>query len=135
MNRTRNLAALAIAAGSLAMIACTAPPTPDGPWVAAGCYGSPVADAPDFSYSGTQDTVGNLTVALDLATFTLSDDGTCAGIPLGEPYTFTLVQAADQATAETVCTSLGQTEGAGQIADDYPGFPADAWVCNPAVPA
>lgn len=133
MNRTRILAVAAIAIGTIGAAACTPSPSPE-PWLAAGCYDSPVADAPDLRYSGTQDTVGNLTVALDIADFTLSEDGTCAGIPLGEPYTFTLVRAADQAAAEALCDSLGQVDGAGQIASDYPAFPADAWVCNPASP-
>jgi hypothetical protein len=115
--------------GSVAGVACTPAPTPT--WLAAGCYNSPAPDAPDFRFSGTPNVPGNLTVAIDISTFTLSTDGTCSGLPLGEPYSFTLVRAADEAAAEVRCATLGLDSGVGQIAADYPSFPADAWVCNP----
>ncbi len=102
-----------------------------GSWAAAGCYGSPVEDAPDFRFSGVPGAVGNLTVGLDISDFSLSDDGTCSGIQLGDPYRFTLVRAVDEPQAAAQCASLGQAPGAGQISQDYPGFPADGWVCNP----
>lgn len=110
---------------------CTAPPAP--PWAPAGCYDSPVADAPDFRFSGTPNTKDNLTVALDVATLSLSTNGSCAGVPLGAPYAFTLVRAADEPAAQTLCAAAGLQQGAAQISSDYPSFPADAWVCNPPV--
>lgn len=119
------LAALAAAAG------CA--PMPTTPWLPAGCYDSPVADAPDFRFNGTQNAKGNLTVSIDLSDFSLSTDGSCAGVPLGDPYRFTLVRAADAAAAEIRCTTLGLDSGVGAIGQDYPSFPDDAWVCNPPV--
>jgi hypothetical protein len=118
------LLALLVAAG------CT-PTTPPTTWLAAGCYNSPVADAPDVRFSGTPNAAGNLTVSLDISSFTLSTDGTCAGVPLGSPYTLTLVRAADETAALAACTAAGQNDGAGQAQSEYPSFPADAWICNP----
>ena len=130
MNRTRLLLALVIAGGSVALASC-APSTPGTGFAAAGCYDSPTAGAPDFRFDGVANSVNNMTAALDLASFTLSSNGTCAGVPLTAPYAFTLVQAAGETAATVACTSLGLSAGAGQLQLDYPSFPVDAWVCNP----
>jgi len=130
MNRTRLLLALIIAGGSVGLAAC-APSTPGTGFAPAGCYDSPTAGAPDFRFNGVANSVDNMTAALDLATFTLSSNGTCAGVPLTAPYAFTVVRASDETAATVACTSLGLSAGAGQLQIDYPGFPADAWVCNP----
>ncbi len=116
---------------ALFVAAGCAPTTPPTTWLAAGCYNSPTADAPDFRFNGTPNAEGNLTVSLDISTFTLSTDGTCSGVPLGAPYTLTLVKAADETAAIVACTALGHDNGAGQGQLDYPAFPADAWICNP----
>jgi hypothetical protein len=108
---------------------CTAPPT--STWAAAGCYNSPTADAPDLRFSGTADAKGNLTVSLDIATFSLSTDGSCAGVPLGDPYTLTLVRGASEGSAAATCALLGLNNGVGPAATEYPSLPADAWICNP----
>lgn len=129
MSGSRMLFVAGALLASVAAVGCTAPPT--ATWLAAGCYNSPVADAPDFRFNGTPNVRGNLTVSIDISSFALSTDGTCSGLPLGEPYSFTLVRAADETAALTLCTTLGQDNGVGQIAADYPSFPADAWVCNP----
>lgn len=129
MSRSRILVVAVAAVGAFIAAGC-APMTPPT-WLAAGCYNSPVADAPDFRFSGVANVAGNLTVSLDISTFTLSTDGTCAGVPLGAPYSFSLVRAADATAAGVACTALGLSDGVGQIQADYPGFPADAWVCNP----
>jgi hypothetical protein len=125
---------VAVAAVGAFIAAGCAPMTPPT-WLAAGCYNSPVADAPDFRFSGTPNVPGNLTVAIDISTFTLSTDGTCSGLPLGEPYSFTLVRAADDAAAALRCSTLGLDNGVGEVSADYPSFPADAWVCNPPAAA
>ncbi len=104
---------------------------PNGDWLAAGCYNSAVVGAPDFAFSGTPNVKGNLTVALDIATLSLSENGSCAGIPLAAPYAFTLVRANGELAAGATCSGLGLGDGVGQIQSDYPAFPADAWVCNP----
>jgi hypothetical protein len=91
-----------------------------------------VAETPDLRFSGSANAVGNLTVSLDLSSFTLATDGTCAGVPLGAPYSLTLVRADDEPAAVDRCATLGLDDGVGQVAAEYPGFPADAWVCNPA---
>lgn len=129
MSASKSLLIALALLGSVAGVACAPMPSPT--WLAAGCYNSPVADAPDFRFSGTPNVPGNLTVAIDISTFTLSTDGTCSGLPLGEPYSFTLVRADDAPAAELRCSTLGLDNGVGQIAADYPSFPADAWVCNP----
>jgi len=131
MTSTRLLLALIVAGGSAALAAC-APPTTANGFAPAGCYDSPAADAPDFRFNGVANSVDNLTAALDLATFSLSSNGSCAGIPLTAPYAFTVVRATSDLAATVACTSLGLPDGAGQLQIDYPGFPADAWVCNPA---
>ncbi len=132
MTRSRIFVAAVLAIGTMAAVGCV-PGAPSGPWLAAGCYDSPVADAPDFFFTGSPNNAGNLRVRLDIATFTLSTNGSCAGIELGAPYTFTLVRAADQAAADTACSTLGLDDGAGPIGQDYPAIPADGWVCNPPV--
>jgi hypothetical protein len=136
MTRVKLLSAVLVAAGALGATACTPTPTgPTGPWAAAGCYDSPVAEAPDLSYSGVVDSVGNLKATLLVPGLTLSSDGSCAGVPLTGEYALTLVRAADEAAAELKCVGLGLSDGAGQIISDYPGFPVDAWVCNPEASA
>jgi len=132
MTKTKLLFAAFAAAGALGATACA--PTSGGPgdsWAAAGCYDSPVADAPDLTYSGVADSVGNLNASLQVPQLTLSSDGSCAGVALTGEYSLTLVRATDEAAAEVRCVSLGLAAGAGQIISEYPGFPADAWVCNP----
>jgi len=106
---------------------------PIAPWAAAGCYDSPGSGTPDLRFSGSENVRGNLTVSLDLTSFTLADDGTCAGVPLGAPNSLTLVRAADEPAAVDRCATLGLEDGVGQIQSEYPGFPADAWVCNPSL--
>lgn len=108
---------------------CTTPPASG--WVAAGCYNSPSVDAPDVRFSGVADVAGNLTVSLDIATFSLSTDGTCSGVPLADPYRLSMVRAADETAAATKCVALGLNDGAGQAQLEYPTLPADAWICNP----
>lgn len=130
---TRRVGAAATAAAVAAILtAGCAPMGPTAPWAAAGCYDSPGSETPDLRFSGSENVRGNLTVSLDLATFTLADDGTCAGVPLGAPNSLTLVRADDQQAAVDRCATLGLDNGVGQIRAEYPGFPADAWVCNPA---
>jgi hypothetical protein len=132
MTRTTLMAAVLIAAGGALLSSCAAAPTgPAGPWAAAGCYDTPTADAPDLLFSGVADSVGNLNATLLVPQFTVSSNGTCAGVPLNGEYSLTLVRADDEDAAEIRCVSLGLAAGAGQINQDYPGFPADAWVCNP----
>ena len=133
VKRSRNLLVLSVVAVlfGTALGACT-PMTPiGGDWLAAGCYNSGVVGAPDFAYNGTPNAAGNLTVALDIATLSLSENGSCAGIPLAAPYAFTLVRANGDLAAGAICSGLGLGDGVGQIQSDYPAFPADAWVCNP----
>ncbi|MEI7885822.1 MAG: hypothetical protein WCJ04_00365 [Actinomycetes bacterium] len=133
MKSSRNLFVLAVATAALAMSlgACTPAGPPNSSWLAAGCYNSSVVGAPDFAFTGTPNVAGNLTVALDIATLTLSENGSCAGIPLAAPYTFTLVRGSGNLAAGAICAGLGFGNGVGQIQSDYPAFPADAWVCNP----
>lgn len=130
---------LAVAIVPAAMIgvmsACSPMTPPTGDWLAAGCYNSAVVGAPDFAFNGTPNAIGNLTVALDIASLSLSENGTCAGIPLAAPYTFTLVRASGDLAAGAICAGLGLGNGVGQIQSDYPAFPVDAWVCNPPEPA
>lgn len=136
MTKTKMLFAVLAAAGALGATACA--PTPGGPgdsWAAAGCYDSPVADAPDLTYNGVADSVGNLHASLQVPQLTLSSDGSCSGVALTGEYSLTLVRAADEAAAEVRCVGLGLAAGAGQIISEYPGFPADAWVCNPEASA
>lgn len=128
------LATVAIVVGAVAC-APQSPGTGGGSAIPAGCYGSPLEEAPDLRFNGAANTVDNLTVSLDIATFTLSGNGTCTGIPLEAPYAFTLVRADDELAAQGRCTTLGFDQGVGQLMDDYPGFPAQAWVCNPLVDA
>jgi hypothetical protein len=136
MTKTKMLFAVLAAAGAIGATACAPTPTgPEGPWAAAGCYDSPVADAPDLSYNGVADSLGNLKATLQVPGFTLSTDGSCAGVPLTGEYALTLVRAADEDAAELRCVGLGLAAGAGQIISEYPGFPADAWVCNPEASA
>jgi hypothetical protein len=133
MMRTRIVAAVIAGLASVAAVGCApeAPGGGTGGWVAAGCFDAPAAGIPDLKYSGTPDVVGNLTASVDPSTFALSTDGTCAGVELGAPNTFTLVRAADAAAAELRCATLGLDDGVSQVNAEYPAFPADAWVCNP----
>jgi hypothetical protein len=133
VNRSRNLVVLAVVLAALAtgLGACTPVMPPNGDWLAAGCYNSAVVGAPDFAFNGSPNVKGNLTVALDIATLSLSENGSCAGIPLAAPYAFTLVRANGELAAGATCSGLGLGDGVGQIQSDYPAFPADAWVCNP----
>ena len=133
MKRSRNLLVLIVVAVVLGTTlgACAPAGPANGDWLAAGCYNSGVVGAPDFAFNGTPNAAGNLTVALDIATLTLSENGTCAGIPLAAPYSFTLVRATGDLAAGAICSGLGLGAGVGQIQSDYPAFPADAWVCNP----
>lgn len=130
MSRSSRLMMVAALFGVLVAAGCTAP-TPPATWLAAGCYNSPVADAPDVRFNGVANAEGNLTVSLDISTFTLSTDGTCAGVPLGDPYTLTLVRAADETAAVAACSTLGLENGVGQADSEYPALPSDAWICNP----
>lgn len=70
-----------------------------------------------------------------LTSFSLSTNGTCSGVPLGAPNALTLARAADAADGDAGCASLGIEDGVGQIQiqTEYPGFPADVWVCNPSL--
>jgi hypothetical protein len=133
VNRSRNLVVLSVVLAALAagLGACSPMTPPSGDWLAAGCYNSAAAGAPDFAFSGTPNVKGNLTVALDIATLSLSENGSCAGIPLAAPYAFTLVRATGELAAGATCSGLGLGDGVGQIQSDYPAFPDDAWVCNP----
>jgi hypothetical protein len=132
MSRTRTVAVVIAALGAIVAVGCT-PQTPGGggSFAPAGCYDSPVADAPDFRFNGVPNQKNNLLVSIDIATFTLSTDGSCAGIQLADPYAFTLVRATSESAAAALCESLGLPAGAGQIQAEYPDFPADGWVCNP----
>ncbi len=130
MSTPKLLLVLAALGGSLLAASCAPAPSTPGGWVAAGCYNSPTADIPDLRYSGVPNSVGNLTAAWDLATFTLVTNGTCAGIPLTGDYAFTMVRAASESAAVTACAGLGQGAGAAQMQPEYPSLPADAWVCN-----
>lgn len=130
MTRTQLLLALVVVGGALTLASC-APATPATGFVPAGCYDSPTAGAPDFRFSGVANSLNNLTASLDLATFNLSANGSCSGLPLTTPYAFTVVRASSVEAAAATCTSLGLSAGAGQLQLDYPGFPVDAWVCNP----
>jgi hypothetical protein len=128
------LVMLVVALGMVGVASgCVVPPTSGG-WMAAGCFDSPSVDAPDLRFSGVADAPGNLTVAMDITSFSLSSNGTCAGVPLGAPYTLTLVRADSQVAADAKCVTLGLENGSGQAQLEYPGMAADAWVCNPPEP-
>jgi hypothetical protein len=129
MSRSGRLTLVAVLFTVLVAAGCA--PSAPGTWAAAGCYNSPSVDAPDVRFNGVANAKGNLSVSLDIATFTLSTDGTCSGVPLGDPYTLTLVRGAGETTAAATCTSLGLDNGVGPARTEYPGFPADAWICNP----
>lgn len=118
---------------AVAAVGC-APEAPGNTWVPAGCFDSANQGSPDLRYSGTPNARGNLTVAFNLTTFDLSSDGTCNGVALGEPYTFSLVRADDAGAAEVRCATLNLNDGVEQINSEYAAFPADAWVCNPPAP-
>lgn len=136
MMRTRIVAAVIVGLGSVAAVGCApeAPGGGTGGWVAAGCFDAPAEGIPDLRYSGTPNVVGNLTASVDPSTFALSANGTCAGVALDAPNNFTLVRAADATAASSTCSTLGLSNGVSQVNAEYPGFPADAWVCNPVAP-
>ena len=136
MHRTRLLLALVAIAGSATLVACVPPPTTGGNGFApAGCYDSPIDDAPDLKFNGKVNVTNNLDIAWSFTTQTASTDGTCTGLVPGPPYSFTLVRAADEAAAITRCEGLALTNGAEQLQLAYPAFPADAWFCNPPAEA
>lgn len=132
MSPRRLFAALALVTLVGGTAACTAPPTnPPGTWLAAGCLdgaGTDGAAAPDLLFNGTQNTRNNATffATFSNGSFSLSGNGSCLGLPVGA---VTIVRAADQATADTICTDLG----AGAPATSFTGSawtaPADAWSC------
>ena len=136
MSRNRTLVALAIAALSLPLVAACAPAptTPGTGTIAAGCYDSVDADAPDLKFSGIVNVLDNLDVSWNWSTLAPSTNGTCTGAAPGAPYAFTLVTGDNQASADAACAGLGLTT-ASQLNTSYTTFPANAWICNPPVDA
>lgn len=137
MTRNRLIALAAAAALSLAAIGCAPPPTTPtvptvpGGWLAAGCFdgaGGDGAVAPDLAYNGTANQAGNATVSALIVAgmFQISGNGTCAGQPVGA---ITIVQGADQAAADAVCSALGQGTAKTFVGTAWP-LPADAWSCT-----
>jgi hypothetical protein len=129
----RRLAALGVAAGALALGACSAPtpgtppPTsdPSTPWLAPGCIDSSLDEGPiipgDFQFSGVANVLGNG------VGFT-STDGTCSGEPLDE--VFAVVRAANGDEAVQICEDLGlPVENAARLVDFGFAVPIDAWTC------
>ena len=74
---------------------------------------------------------GNLTVSLDIATFTLSTNGTLCGRPAGRPVHADPRPWRQRGSAAARCATLGLDNGVGPAATEYPSLPADAWICNP----
>ncbi len=136
MSRTRTLVALAIASLALPLAACAAPPTttPGNGTIAAGCYDSVDADAPDLRFNGIVNVLDNLDISWNWSTLAPSTDGTCTGSAAGAPYAFTLVTGDNQASADAACAGLGMTT-ASQLNTSYTSFPANAWICNPPLDA
>jgi hypothetical protein len=135
MNQTKALLVLALTVGALVMASCTPATTTPGSWPGAGCFDSPTAGSPDLRFNGTPGVVNNLTASLEVPAMTISTNGTCSGVALGAPYALTVVRASTEGAAVTSCVALGLGSGVGQLKTEYPGFPVDAWVCNPAEPA
>ena len=130
MTRTRTLIALAIVAVAAPLAACApAPTTPGTGAIAAGCYDSVDAAAPDLKFNGVVNVLDNLDISWNWSTLAPSTDGTCTGAAAGAPYAFTLVTGTNQASADAACAGLGLTT-ASQLNTSYTTFPANAWICN-----
>lgn len=132
MNKTKALLVLAVVAGAFALASCTPATTTPSTFPGAGCYDSPTPGSPDLRFNGTPGVVDNLTASVEVPSLNISSNGTCSGVALGAPYALTVVRATTETSAVTACVSLGLGSGVGQLRTEYPAFPADAWVCNPA---
>jgi hypothetical protein len=140
VSRHRLVAAAIAAVTVLGAAACAAPTTPTVPtvpggWLAAGCIDGAGTDgnaAPDLAYNGTANQAGNATISAFLvgSMFSISGNGTCSGTPVGA---ITIVQAANQAAADGVCSALGQGT-ATPFAGSPWTLPADAWSCSATTP-
>jgi hypothetical protein len=100
-------------------------------WVAAGCLdgaGTDGAVAPDLKFNGLPNQAGNATFSALIAgsSFSISGNGTCSGQAVGA---ITIVRAADQSTADGICSSLGQGT-ATAFAGTAWTLPADAYSCS-----
>ncbi|UDY35917.1 hypothetical protein [Dermatobacter hominis] len=136
MSRNRLIAAAVASVVVLGAAACAAPTTPTVPtvpggWLAAGCIDGAGTDgnaAPDLNYSGTANQAGNATISAFLvgSLFSISGNGTCSGTPVGA---ITIVRGADQAAADTICSSLGQGTATAFAGSPW-ALPADAWSCS-----
>ena len=136
VSRHRVVAVAIAAATVLGAAACAAPTTPSVPtvpggWLAAACIDGAGTDgnqAPDLHYNGTANQAGNATISAFLVgpLFTISGNGTCSGTPVGA---ITIVQAADKAAADSVCSALGQGTATSFTGSPWT-LPADAWSCS-----
>ena len=136
VSRNRLIAAAVALVVVLGAAACAAPTTPTVPtvpggWLAAGCIDGAGTDgnaAPDLAYNGTANQVGNAKISAFLigSTFAISGNGTCSGTPVGA---ITIVQAASQSAADSICSTLGQGTATAFAGSPWT-LPADAWSCS-----
>ncbi len=117
-------------AALMAAAACVPPPEPEPdpstPWLAAGCLDSTDEFAPDVLFSGVANVVGNAQSFVDEEGTPILD-GSCDGL---EGEGGTIVRAATQAAAITVCADLGIVVHDPPLLAEW-GYPTpnDAWAC------
>ena len=100
LKRARVLAPV-VALAAILMVGCAQQPapTPAPPWLAAGCITSTDPVAPDFSYSGTPNVLGN-------GLGHVPSDTPCGGDVFDEG---TIVRAATVGEAATLCRDRGRS--------------------------
>ena len=134
-NSIVRLSMVAVAAAALSLSACATEEGPGGggAWVPAGCVAGNTTGGtvhPDIQFSGATNVRGNGTLSGNWAdgNFVVSSDGSCSGVKFAA---MTIVQAADQAAANSLCALLGAgTDPATATAGSGYSLPADAWACS-----
>lgn len=123
---------LALFALAIPLAACAPPTTPNpSGWPGASCLDGAGTDgsvAPDLKFSGTPNVRGNAVLSAHLTggNVVLSGDGTCSGAPFAAT---TIVRAADEAAADSICASLGAGDATAYAGSPWT-LPADAWACS-----
>jgi hypothetical protein len=124
----RALALGGIALVALASAACMPPTeTPALTNPPAGCYDNTAnTSQADYTYTGTPNVLHNM------KGHGLPADGSCTG-PLASPLDATLILAADQPTANSLCLAAGGTGvGVGNTwySQGWLTLPTTAWACT-----
>jgi hypothetical protein len=124
---------LAVPAVAVAFLAAACAPATYPPAVAqepdAGCYQVAGGFAPDLSYTGPLNTLGNSEA------FVASGDGTCTDFGPGTVFPNIIITALTQPEAQAICDAnnppLDPSVAVSLDGVTVPAISADAWACQP----